>query len=44
MLVPRAGAAGNVQAFRFVGLSDEDGARLQEVLRLVKSLGSGGKR
>ena len=43
MLAPRTGAAGHVQAFRFVGLSDEDGARLQEVLRLVKGLGGGGK-
>ncbi|HXZ26396.1 MAG TPA: hypothetical protein VEG08_00195 [Terriglobales bacterium] len=43
MLAPRSGAAGHVQAFRFVGLSDEDGSRLQEVLRLVKDLGKGGK-
>ncbi len=43
MLAPHSGAASNIQAFRFVGLSDEDGTRLRELLRLVKDLGGSGR-
>lgn len=42
MPAPRSRAAGNAQTFRFIGLSDEDGIRWQEVLDPGKDLGSGG--